>query len=569
MDLNTILIQFCLVSAVITYGLGIFVFAKNSSSPINRLFCIVMILASYWAVGEYFIWQAVNYQEKYFWLKASSFWTVVIVMTVHFILTFINHPLSKRANFKYLILFFYTPAIIIALTEILTETIYTITYFQDSGYYYTPVFDSPIYIAESLYFFLVMTWGIYIGYQSWQHSPKEKIRKQGILVSIGFLLILGFGTQSVTVLPTYGIHIPNLVFIGIVFFSVIITYAIVRFDLFTLGPETAATNIIKVMPDGLILADMDGTIQTVNASGADIFKMEIQELTGQGVYQFLQNGAYPDIVRKILDSETVSDQETILTGPNQRVVSIAGSLVRDPEGDPAGIILIIRDITSRKEAEKALKIANEKISLLSRMTRHDISNLVSPLYGYLSNLKEESTFLSEDPHFITCLDLVEKIIQQLRFSRQYHEIGMHHPEWISLEDIITSALTGLSPQIVEVSVMVSHVEIYADPLIQKVIYNLLENSIRHGERVTKIWIISHILSSRDLVLIIRDNGIGVKNDEKELIFLLGYGKNTGLGLGLSREILSMTGINISETGRYGEGASFELQIPQHVWRSQI
>ena len=41
---------------------------------------------------------------------------------------------------------------------------------------------------------------------------------------------------------------------------------------------------------------------------------------------------------------------------------VGGSLVRDPEGDPAGFVLILRDITSRKESEKALRLANEDLS---------------------------------------------------------------------------------------------------------------------------------------------------------------------------------------------------------------
>ncbi|HNQ30521.1 MAG TPA: sensor histidine kinase, partial [Methanolinea sp.] len=49
-------------------------------------------------------------------------------------------------------------------------------------------------------------------------------------------------------------------------------------------------------------------------------------------------------------------------------------------------------------------------------------------------------------------------------------------------------------------------------------------------------------------------------------FEKGYGKGTGLGLFLSREILSITGMTIRETGIPGEGARFEIVVPKGMWR---
>jgi len=54
-------------------------------------------------------------------------------------------------------------------------------------------------------------------------------------------------------------------------------------------------------------------------------------------------------------------------------------------------------------------------------------------------------------------------------------------------------------------------------------------------------------------------------DMKERIFRKGVGKNTGLGLFLTREILDITGLSITETGNEGEGARFEIAIPLWAW----
>ncbi|MCX6690757.1 MAG: ATP-binding protein [Methanoregula sp.] len=64
-----------------------------------------------------------------------------------------------------------------------------------------------------------------------------------------------------------------------------------------------------------------------------------------------------------------------------------------------------------------------------------------------------------------------------------------------------------------------------------------------------------------MVIVCKDDGNGVPQDEKENIFKRGFGKNTGLGLFLSREILSITGITITENGVPGNGAHFEIIVP--------
>jgi signal transduction histidine kinase len=69
-----------------------------------------------------------------------------------------------------------------------------------------------------------------------------------------------------------------------------------------------------------------------------------------------------------------------------------------------------------------------------------------------------------------------------------------------------------------------------------------------------------------LLITCEDDGAGIAEAEKEQIFASGFGKNTGLGLFLAREILGISGLKIKETGRYGRGARFEITVPEHAWR---
>lgn len=68
------------------------------------------------------------------------------------------------------------------------------------------------------------------------------------------------------------------------------------------------------------------------------------------------------------------------------------------------------------------------------------------------------------------------------------------------------------------------------------------------------------------LIVCEDDGNGVVAEEKEKIFTRGFGKNTGLGLALSREILLITGITIKENGEPGKGARFDIVVPDGAWR---
>lgn len=99
-------------------------------------------------------------------------------------------------------------------------------------------------------------------------------------------------------------------------------------------------------------------------------------------------------------------------------------------------------------------------------------------------------------------------------------------------------------------------------------YNLTDNTIRHGETATEVQI-SINTGKEDIKIIWSDNGVGVPLDNKENIFHRGVGKNTGLGLFLIREILAITGMTIKETGEPGKGARFEITVPNGMWRKGV
>lgn len=224
-----------------------------------------------------------------------------------------------------------------------------------------------------------------------------------------------------------------------------------------------------------------------------------------------------------------------------------------------------REIEERARVEKALSQANKKLTLLSSVTRHDMKNILMAILGYhelaeLNNPDEKfSAYLTKEK------DLLSKLTNQIEFTRLYEELGSYGAAWKPLRSIPCIAFPGSQSILLEIGEGVEDYEIFADPLIDKVFYNLFENSHRHGGSVTRIMVTAEE-SDTVLKIQIADNGSGISAIDKGKIFKRGYGKNTGLGLFLVREILSITDITIEEKGVEGSGAMFELCVPKDHFR---
>ncbi|NMB79333.1 MAG: PAS domain S-box protein [Methanomicrobiales archaeon] len=233
-----------------------------------------------------------------------------------------------------------------------------------------------------------------------------------------------------------------------------------------------------------------------------------------------------------------------------------------------GRVWYFRDITGRRQAEEALRIANRKLTLLSGITRHDIRNQTLSLNAYLDLARQSLGNASEVHEFISRGEqIVRTIEEQIIFTREYEKLGITAPVWQDVPVLLREVaedmdLTGISYDIARVQ----KVEVYADALLKNVLRNLVDNALRHsGENLRTIRFTSRV-ADPDLVITCEDDGVGVPEDDKEVIFERGFGKNTGFGLFFIREVLDITGIGIRENGVPGNGARFEIRVPKGAYR---
>jgi PAS domain S-box-containing protein len=228
---------------------------------------------------------------------------------------------------------------------------------------------------------------------------------------------------------------------------------------------------------------------------------------------------------------------------------------------------VTRDMTAQRKMEESIRSANKKLLLCSDINQHDIKNQVAILGGLI----EMDSELSKDEVIKADLDAMRralnKISDQLAFTRDYTRIGMNAPRWHDLEKTFRAASRQFHRDGMHIDMHPMPYEVLADPLLERVFYNLLDNSLRHGKQVQNIRA-SARMDEGGLIVSIEDDGIGVPGQDKEKIFGQGFGRSTGYGLFFAKEALGLTGIRIRETGEYTRGANFQLIFPSGKFRAR-
>ena len=335
--------------------------------------------------------------------------------------------------------------------------------------------------------------------------------------------------------------------------------------------EMRYRNLADNLPDYVLVHDGE-FIRYVNPAAIRIAGPSGEPLVGQSIYSLLtpvsaealrlftgagRNGDAPAPLREI---------DIRLRDGTVRHCMIKTVRIED-KGIPA-FLSVITDITGRKAAEDALSRSNTKLTILSSITRHDINNQLMALSTYLELSKENLDNVPAASEYLrNGMEIARTMGQQIDFTKVYEDMGTTAPVWQNISASVRRAVAALPMRDVRVEVDRSDLEIYADPLFEKVFYNLIDNALKYsGGAMMTIRISSRETAGR-LVVTCEDDGVGIPGRDKQHLFERGYGKHTGLGLFLSREILSITGITITETGEPGKGARFEIMVPKDHYRA--
>jgi PAS domain S-box-containing protein len=328
-------------------------------------------------------------------------------------------------------------------------------------------------------------------------------------------------------------------------------------------------SLLSTMQDYAFIMNSDGIILHVNEAVRKL-GYEPEELVGKSKYDIIppdkKNEARTMLRELSKGNETTNTIPLMAKGGSE--VSVENKCSPGLWGDMNVVFCISRDTTETKRSKDALREANRKLNLLSNVTRHDILNQICIILGYIDLMTE---YEQCDPvvkqYTESIKDATGSIQRQIAFTEVYQDLGVKDPEWQRIEDVVGHAILNLSLDGISVEVNTGNLVIYADPLLEKVFFNLMENSLRHGEGVTSITISHYLDKDHRCIILFEDNGIGISENMKEKVFERGMGMHTGYGLFLVREILGITDIMIIESGQEGKGARFEIVVPEKGFRN--
>lgn len=435
-------------------------------------------------------------------------------------------------------------------------------------------------------------------YAVYEHGPWywiEWIYSFGlILTGIVALLVAAFRPPEINALQCRLILLFSLVPIlgnaGYAFFSstlagidptpflfsvtgILMAIGITRYWMLDIVP-IARDHVLDSITEGVLILDKKNRIIDANPSVRDLLQVS-DPIIGKNITDVI-----PEWYEKFgTEQEQVGVLAFSRQNDEERWLSWSVSDIRDPEEGSVGICLLLRDVTVKYNMEEQLRNqarslerftrelsnANKSLQLMTSITRHDILNMITVQRGYSEMAMQDDSPESYEYAVRQSYSAALRIQELINFTREYQDIGTSQPSWMNVATLFHQAarLFYRDGRNLVVSVPDS-VEIFVEPLFAKIFFVLIDNSFRHGEKITEIrFFCEH---DDDLVLIYEDDGVGIPDNEKKSIFTKGFGKNTGLGLYLAKEILQVYGCSIVETGSSGSGVRFEITVPREGWR---
>lgn len=321
--------------------------------------------------------------------------------------------------------------------------------------------------------------------------------------------------------------------------------------------------------DWIILVDHDASevLAPVNALSSKVLVASITMIGLAFAIAHVFASSVSRRVRKLTDATSDLSKGDLARRVDVRSSDELGQLGEAFNSMAADLNVLYNDLESKvQERTAALEQATKKLQLLGSITRHDALNQVSVIMGWLSIIEESL----KDEKSLEMMKRVKEaamnVERYLEFTGTYERIGVKMPEWIKVEEALTISLFGLDPRQFQLHNGLAGLHVFGDPMLPRVLRNLVENSIKHGGGITKASF-TYNETAEGAVIAYEDDGKGIPDDMKTMIFERGIqAGRKSFGLYLSREILSITDISIREVGTPGKGVRFELVVPKGRYR---
>jgi len=348
--------------------------------------------------------------------------------------------------------------------------------------------------------------------------------------------------------------------------------------------------LFKGNPEPTVFVDNNMNVIDINQSFKELFGYTLEETKGKNLKGFVvpndQEKSYEEIAKNLQEGPVQKYLVRKKKDGSEINVSFSGAPIT-VNGKILGLIGVYKDMSeivlaqeelnksleytldTQKELATSLKhseILNEKLNVVGGFARHDVRNKLAVIDGNLFLARKQ---VKENPKLSYILNQIEgasrNIVRILEFAKTYEMIGCQEQIPVNVGKAVEEAASLFSDlKGVKIINECSKLVVTADSVLTTVFYNLIDNALKYGQKITQIRIYAQRNNDGTCLLIVEDNGEGIDTDLKKNLFNKGYGKGTGYGLYLIRKIIEIYGWKVEEISEPGKGAKFAFKMPAEL-----
>jgi len=213
-----------LITAVISFGLGLFVLFKNPKSTVNRVWFVLSCSVAIWSFGIFSLHNSPDKIHALFWIR-FMYCGAIFVPSSFLHLIFSASEITRYARYRKIIIITYIISIIFLVFNFTPFFVKGVKARLDFKYFTDP---GILFSVFGLFYFSNV---IYAFYKLLKEFPRVSAVKRNQLKYISIAIIVGFGGALSTFLPLFNIKTPPVGYYLILIYTLIISYAIVKHQL--------------------------------------------------------------------------------------------------------------------------------------------------------------------------------------------------------------------------------------------------------------------------------------------------------------------------------------------------